>query len=187
MFQEATVIIKLIPLFAIAIGGLIFGDPIAAIQNPSPEAIEATKSLGWIAAIGPVAFSFDGWVISMVVSHEVKDAKRNIPRALVAAPLFVLAAYLMYFLGICGYLGADQVMALGDTAVATAATNLLGPTFAGIIYFFVTISVMGTANGIVLGYIRLPYSLALRNALPGSKSLRKIHPNLKMPVNSAIL
>lgn len=185
IFQEASVIIKLIPLFAIAIGGLIFGDPIAAIQNPSPEAIQATKTLGWAAAIGPIAFSFDGWVVSTAVAHEVKNSKRNVPRALVAAPLFVLAAYLMYFLGITGYLGVEQVMEMGDTAVAVAATNLLGPTFAGIIYVFVTISVMGTVNGVILGYIRLPYSLALRNAIPFSKSLKKIDPKLNMPVNSA--
>jgi len=185
VFQEAAVIIKLIPLFAIAIGGLIFGDPIAAIQNPSPEAIEATKTLGWVAAIGPIAFSFDGWVVSMAVAHEVRNSKRNVPRALVAAPLFVLAAYLMYFLGITGYLGPQAVMELGDGSVATAATNLIGPTFASIIYVFVTISVMGTVNGVILGYIRLPYSLALRNAIPFSNSLKKVDPKLNMPVNSA--
>jgi APA family basic amino acid/polyamine antiporter len=185
IFQEASVIIKLIPLFAIAVGGLIFGDPIAAIQNPSPEAIQATKTLGWAAAIGPIAFSFDGWVVSTAVAHEVKNSRRNVPRALVAAPLFVLAAYLMYFLGITGYLGVEQVMEMGDTAVAVAATNLIGPTFAGIIYVFVTISVMGTVNGVILGYIRLPYSLALRNAIPFSNSLKQIHPKLNMPVNSA--
>ncbi|MDD3168456.1 MAG: APC family permease [Eubacteriales bacterium] len=185
IFQEASVIIKLIPLFAIAIGGLIFGDPIAAIQNPSPEAIQATKTLGWAAAIGPIAFSFDGWVVSTAVAHEVRNSKKNVPKALVLAPLFVLAAYLMYFLGITGYLGVDQVMEMGDTAVAVAATNLLGPTFAGIIYVFVTISVMGTVNGVILGYIRLPYSLALRNAIPFSNSLKKINPRLNMPVNSA--
>ncbi len=184
-FQEASVIIKLIPLFAIAIGGLVFGDPIAAIQNPSPEAIQATKTLGWVAAIGPIAFSFDGWVVSMAVAHEVKNSRRNVPRALVAAPLFVLAAYLMYFLGITGYLGVEQVMELGDASVATAAENLIGPTFASIIYIFVTISVMGTVNGVILGYIRLPYSLALRNAIPFSNSLKKVNPKLNMPVNSA--
>jgi APA family basic amino acid/polyamine antiporter len=187
IFQEVTVIIKLIPLFAIAIGGLVFGDPITAIQNPSAEAIEATKTLGWVAAIGPVAFSFDGWIISTAVAHEVKNAKRNMPIALVTAPLFVLAAYLMYFLGISGYIGPEKVMELGDTAVAIVASNLIGPTFASIIYVFVTISVMGTSNGIILGYIRLPYSLALRNALPGSGSMRKLHPKLNMPVNSALL
>ena len=185
-FQEATMVIKLIPLFAIALAGLIFGDPISAIQNPSPEAITAVKTLGWTAAIGPVAFSFDGWVVSMAVAHEVKNSRRNVPLALVLAPLFVLAAYLMYFLGITGYLGADQVMKLGDASVAAAATGLFGPAFAGIVFVFVTISVMGTANGIILGYIRLPYSLALRNAIPFSASLRKISPKLNMPVNSAI-
>lgn len=184
-FQEAAVIIKLIPLFAIAVGGLIFGDPITVIMNPSPEAIEATKTLGWAAAIGPIAFSFDGWVVSMAVAHEVRNSKRNVPKALVAAPLFVLAAYLMYFLGITGYLGTEAVMSMGDESVAVAATNLLGSTFAGIIYVFVTISVMGTVNGVILGYIRLPYSLALRNAIPFSKSLKKINPKLNMPVNSA--
>ena len=50
---------------------------------------------------------------------------------------------------------------------------------------FVTISVMGTLNGIILGYIRLPYSLALRNAIPLSDSIKKIHPKINMPVNSA--
>ncbi|HHU18251.1 MAG TPA: amino acid permease [Clostridiales bacterium] len=185
IFQEASVIIKLIPLFAIAIGGLIFGDPISAITNPTPEAIQATKTLGWAAAIGPIAFSFDGWVISTAIAHEVRDSKKNVPRALVLAPLFVLAAYLMYFLGITGYLGVEQVIEMGDSAVAVAANNLLGSAFASIIYVFVTISVMGTLNGIILGYIRLPYSLALRNAIPLSDSIKKIHPKINMPVNSA--
>jgi basic amino acid/polyamine antiporter, APA family len=76
-------------------------------------------------------------------------------------------------------------MKLGDESVATAATNLIGPTFASIIYVFVTISVMGTVNGVILGYIRLPYSLALRNAIPFSNSLKKIDHRLNMPVNSA--
>lgn len=44
---------------------------------------------------------------------------------------------------------------------------------------------MGTVNGVVLGYIRLPYSLALRNAIPFSNSMKKINPKLNMSVNSA--
>ncbi len=91
----------------------------------------------------------------------------------------------MYFLGITGYLGAGEVMELGDGSVAAVATNLFGTTFAAIIYVFVTISVMGTVNGVILGYIRLPYSLALRNAIPFSGSLKQINHKLNMPVNSA--
>ncbi len=185
-FQEISVLLKLIPLFVVAIGGIIFGDPIDVVMNPSPEAIEATKTLAWIAAIGPVAFSFDGWIISMAVAHEVKNSKRNMPRALVAAPICILIAYLMYFIGITGYIGPEQVMEMGDASVTLIAESLMGPTFATLITAFVTISVMGTANGIILGSIRLPYALALRNALPGSNSLKKLNPKSKMPVNSAI-
>ena len=186
IFQEAAMVIKLVPLFVVAIGGLLFGDPIAVLSNPSPEAIEATKTLAWVAAIGPVAFSFDGWVVSMSVAHEVKDAKRNLPKALVMAPLCILAAYLLYFLGITGYIGPDQVMEMGDASVTLIAEKLLGPTFATLITAFVTISVMGTTNGVILGIIRLPYSLALRNAIPGSSFLKKLNLKSRMPVNSAI-
>ena len=185
-FQEVSVIIKLIPLFVVAIGGILLGDPVSVVLNPSPQAVEATKTLAWVAAIGPVAFSFDGWIVSMAVAHEVKDSRRNVPRALVLAPVCILIAYLLYFIGICGYIGPDQVMEMGDASVTLIAENLMGTTFATLITAFVTISVMGTTNGVILGSIRLPYSLALRNALPGSDNLKKLNPKSKMPVNSAI-
>ncbi|MEG1584480.1 MAG: APC family permease, partial [Anaerovorax sp.] len=184
-FQEVTVVIKLIPLFIIGVAGLIFGDPVSAVMNPTPDAIAATTTLAWISAIGPVAFSFDGWVVSMAVAHEVKDSKRNMPKALIIAPLFVLAAYLIYFLGICGYVGPETVMKLGDGSVTFVAEHLLGSTFANMITAFVTISVMGTVNGVVLGFIRIPYSLALRNAIPGANKLKVLNEKSKMPVNSA--
>jgi APA family basic amino acid/polyamine antiporter len=186
IFQEAAFIIKLIPLFVVAIGGVLVGDPIAVIANPSPEAIEATKTLAWVAAIGPVAFSFDGWIVSMTIAHEVKNSKRNMPFALVVAPLCILIAYLLYFLGVTGYIGPDQVMEMGDASVTLIAENLMGKTFATLITLFVTISIMGTTNGVILGIIRLPYSLALRNALPMSNKLKQLNPKTRMPVYSAV-
>ena len=174
--------IKLIPLFAIAIGGLIFGDPISAITNPTPKQF-ATKTLGWAAAIGPIAFSFDGWVISTAIAHEVRDSKEC--QSVGISSIICIGCLFDVLSRITGYLGVEQVIEMGDSAVAVAANNLLGSAFASIIYVFVTISVMGTLNGIILGYIRLPYSLALRNAIPLSDSIKKIHPKINMPVNSA--
>lgn len=184
--QEVSLIIKLIPLFLIGITSMIFGDPIAALTRMPGEAVAGATAAGWLAAVGPVAFSFDGWVVSTSIAHEVKDSKRNMPLALIISPLFILAVYLMYFLGICGYVGAERVMMMGDEAVGYAASTLIGPGFAKIIYLFVTISIMGTSNGVTLGYIRIPYSLALRNALPKSEWLRKSDPKSGMPVHSAL-
>ncbi|WP_027399473.1 APC family permease [Anaerovorax odorimutans] len=185
IFQEIAMLIKLIPLIGIAVSGIMFGDPVGAIMNPTPEAIEATKNLAWISAIGPVAFSFDGWIISTAVAHEVKNAKRNMPRALIAAPLFVLAVYILYFVGICGYIGPEKVMELEDASVSLLADKLFGTGFAAMIMVFIVISVMGTTNGIILGYIRVPYSLGIRNMIPGSRFVSRVNHNTNVPFNSA--
>lgn len=180
-FQNATMVLKLIPLAVITVFGLVFGDPAANLAHSAGSMGSATL----FAAIGPVIFAYDGWIISTSIAHEVKNSKRNLPLSLVVAPLFVTLVYVLYFVGITSFLGADQIMTLGDSHVYLAATQLLGSFGAKALLIFVIISVMGTVNGLVLGYIRIPYSLALRNMIPGSLTLAKENTKLGMPVNSA--
>ena len=55
------------------------------------------------------------------------------------------------------------------------------------IVVFVIISVMGTVNGLVTGYMRMPYSLALRKGMfPWEAQLKKVDEKLDIPVYSAI-
>ena len=183
LFQNASTIIKLIPLLLIAVAGLVFGDT----SSVSFSDITAMKSTGWIAAIAPIAFSFDGWVVSTSISHEIKDSKRNLPKALIIAHIFILIVYVLYFVGISMYIGPETIMSLGDAHVDLAANNLLGPWGAKIVLIFVIISIMGTINGLTLGMIRLPHSLSVRNMFPKSKVINKIDEKLLMPVNSAIV
>ena len=78
IFQNASTIIKLIPLILIAIAGIVLGNPSSIT---SVELSSAVKSTGWIASIAPIAFSFDGWIVSTTIGHEVRDSKRNLPKA----------------------------------------------------------------------------------------------------------
>lgn len=183
LFQNAATIIKLIPLVLIAIAGLIFGD----VSSISFSDISSMQSVGWIAAISPIAFSFDGWIVATSIGHEIKDSKRNLPKALIIAPIFILAIYIIYFVGISIYIGPETVMALGDAHVDLAANNLLGPWGAKIILVFIIVSIMGTANGLTLGMIRLPHSLAKRNMFPNSEFVSKVNEKVLMPVNSALV
>jgi basic amino acid/polyamine antiporter, APA family len=165
----------------------VYGDPVAALTHPSESARQATQSLAWLGAIGPIAFSFDGWVVSTSISGEIKHAKRNLPIALVVAPILILLGYLLYFVGLTAYLGAAKVMALGDESVYVVATQLFGETAAKAFLVFVVISVMGTVNGLVLGLIRLPHSLARKSLIPFSAQLRHVSPNYQLSVGSALL
>ncbi len=183
VFQNAATIIKLIPLVLIAIAGLIFGD----VSSISLSDVSSMQSVGWIAAISPIAFSFDGWIVATSIGHEIKDSKRNLPKALIIAPIFILAMYIVYFVGISIYIGPETIMALGDAHVDLAANNLLGPWGAKIVLVFIIISIIGTINGLTLGMIRLPHSLAKRNMFPNSEFVSKVNEKVLMPVNSALV
>ncbi|MGL5151202.1 MAG: APC family permease [Clostridium sp.] len=182
LFQNGATIIKIIPLILIAIYGLFFSD----FNGFTPEHFEVVRSTSWIAAIAPIAFSFDGWIVATSISHEVKDSKKTLPLALMIGPIFVLIIYLAYFVGISLLVGPENVIALGDEHVNLAANMILGPTGAKVILIFVIISVIGTVNGLIMGFIRLPYSLGLRGMLPLSDKISILNKKYNMPVNSAI-
>ncbi len=185
--QNATMFIKLIPLLVLAVCGLIFGDTGEVVADSS-AAFGGAMGVGILAAFAPLAFSFDGWIISTSICHEIRNSKRNLPLALMVAPLIILVLYVAYFVGISAYLGPEQVMALGNEAPYAVAQQLFGPVAAKIVLVMIVISVLGTVNGVVLGIIRMPYSLALRNMMPfANKQLAKTNDKFGgMPVNSAL-
>lgn len=186
-FQNASLIIKMIPLIIIAVMGLIFGEPGKVTAQSMQGFRTATTSLGWLAAFAPIAFSFDGWIIATSIGGEIKNSKRNLPLALTISPLVILIAYITYFGGISALVGTDTILELGDASAFTAANLIFGQVGGKVILTFVVISVLGTVNGITLGFIRMPYSLALRNMISQSKLLKKEDSRLGgMPLNSAI-
>ncbi len=182
--QNGATVIKLIPLFFIAIAGLIKGNPAESIAFHTT----GTGTSGLMSAIIPIIFSFDGWSVSTSICHEIKNSKKNLPLALVFSPILILIVYILYFVGISALVGPENVIAMGDSHVNFAANLLLGPIGAKVLLIFIIISVLGTVNGLTLGAIRLPYALGLRNMVPGSKMLKKESEALNgMPLNSALI
>lgn len=186
--QNVSMVIKLIPLLLIALAGLFLGNPSQVMADDLQGFGAASSNLNWLAAFAPIAFSFDGWIVSTAICSEVKNSKRNLPLALTISPLVILMIYVGYFLGMSSLIGPDQILSQGDASVYLASGKLFGELGAKAVLVFVVISVLGTVNGLVLAFIRMPYSLALRNMIPASKKLSRENAGLGgMPVNSALL
>lgn len=185
-FQNCATIIKMIPLIIIATAGFIYGDPHATMPI-AEKTLSTSSSINWLAALGPIAFSYDGWVVSTSIAHEIKNSKRNLPIALVVGPIFVLAAYIFYFIGISYLIGPANIIELGDKHVNVAAMKLFGEMGAKVLLIFVIVSVLGTLNGFILGFIRLPYSLALRGMFPMEEKLKKVNEKTHLPEYSAFI
>ena len=187
-FQTSAAIIKLIPLIIIGILGYIFGDFNNFISTSTSVVTQSNGSyFGWISAIAPVAFAFEGWIVATTLTHKIKNPKKNLPLALMFAPLGILLVYVFYFVGVSLYVGPDDIMTMKDTYVQYAATNLFGPSAGKLVVVCVLIAVLGTLNGNIMGSIQMPYSLALREMLPFSKKISKVNKTFDTPINSGII
>ncbi len=181
--QNFSMVIKLIPLVIIGLAGMVWGN--SGGTYFSSEALSQVASTGWLGAIGPIAFSFDGWIISTSVAYDIKNSKRNLPLALVISPIIILVLYILYFVGISNLVGPEQIIAMGDDHLNFAANLVFGQYGAKIIMLFVLISVLGTLNGLIIGMIRMPYALGLEKMLPRSKKLGQLSEKSSFPVHSA--
>lgn len=184
--QFISTIIKLIPIFAIAIYGLFYKGTYP--QVPSQYTLVSPKNIGykWIASLAPIAFSFDGWPIVTTIVPELKNPKRTMPLVLILSPILILLSYLLYFLGIINILGSTYIMSLQDDSVYTAFNIMLGPIGAKFLIFLVTIAIFGVINGVILGGIRMPQALA-EKGIAFDESVAKIDEKLQISKKSAFI
>ena len=182
-FQSFAMIAKLGALAVLAIIGLAFGDP-AGVVGLGPV---TAASGGLLFALVSTAFAYDGWQVAPSIAHEIKNPKRNLPLAFTVAPVVIMALYIAYFLGISAVVGPQEVIAQGNASVDVFAMQFFGAAGAKVLLVFVITSVLGTINGLTLGYIRLPYALALRKEFVASETFAKVSPKTDIPMASAYL
>lgn len=179
-FQSFAFIAKISALLVLAIGGLTLGAPTFSSTTIS------TGGGGLFVALISIAFAYDGWLVAPSIAHEIKHPKRNLPLALTFSPLLILVVYVSYFLGLNALLGPEKILELGNGAVGEAATLLFGPIGPVVVFTFVVISVLGTLNGLILGYIRLPYALAVRDEIIASQWLKQVSKKYQTPVYASV-
>lgn len=185
--QVSTTVIKMIPLIMMAIVGTVFGLMNGTLGNNFQNvAIISSVSNGnlLLSAVCSTAFAYEGWIIVTTINAELKDAKKNLPRALVIGCLIIAAIYVFYYIGIAG--GASN-QALMDEGASVAFINLFGPVFGNILNLFVAISCIGTMNGLMLGTTRGLYALSVRNEGPKPQMFSQVDSSTNMPNNSAVM
>lgn len=182
-FQVATTVIKLIPLILIAVVGSVSGLFNGVMfENFTSAAKNIGSSSGTLAsAVVATAFAYEGWIVATTINNEIRDAKKNLPKALIIGSIIVLIVYIIYFLGISGVLSTTKIVQEGNNAISLAANSLFGGVSAVILTAFVVVSCLGTLNGLIISNIRMPFSLAIRNQGPLPKLLSRVNAKTNMP------
>ena len=186
-FQTSTTVIKLIPLGLMMVVGVAYG----LIKGTLAENFQAVEAAQIAPAASPLfgavcatAFAYEGWIIATSINSELKDSKKNLPKALVAGGIIIAAVYIFYFVGVAG--GATTTQLMNDGA-PVAFLNIFGSVFGNMLNLFIAISCFGTLNGLMLGTSRGMYSVAVRGRGPAPKMFSKVDENTDMPTNSSVV
>jgi APA family basic amino acid/polyamine antiporter len=184
-FQTSTTVIKLIPLGLMMVVGLIYGLTTGMLQQNfvTDAQVPATSGSPLFASVCATAFAYEGWIIATSINAEIKNSKKNLPRALIIGGIVIIAVYLLYYIGVAG--GATN-QELIDTGATVAFTNIFGGFLGNVLNLFIAISCLGTTNGLMLGCSRCMYSLAARGEGPRAKMFSQVDNVTNMPSNSAI-
>lgn len=187
-FQVSTTIIKLIPLLLMAIVGTIAGISSGmTINNFTTVVTEVSTSNALFTAVVATAFAYEGWIIATCINAELRDAKKNLPLALVAGTFVIMIVYILYYIGLAGAVTNEVMMAGGEAGAKLAFQTIFSSMAGTLIFVFVIISCLGTLNGLMLGCTRGLYSVAARGFGPKPKVFNQVDSVTNMPTNSSIL
>lgn len=186
--QVATTVIKLIPLLLMAVVGTVVGFANGLTMENFTTVVEKVNTGNALfTAVVATAFAYEGWIIATSINAELKDAKRNLPKALTLGTLIVVAVYILYYIGLAGGVSNEIMMEGGQTGAKLAFEAVFSKVGAVALFVFIVISCMGTLNGLMLACVRGLYSLASRDIGPLPRMFKQVDPVTNIPTNSSIV
>lgn len=166
--------VKVLGLGGILVAGLLSGSAPETASTPA-----ATTSSDFGFAMIFVLLAYGGWNDIAFVAGDIKDIRRNLPRALMIGTAAITTIYLLVNLAYLAALGLD-----GLRASRTPAADTLGLVFGDwgmrTMSILVMIAALGAVNGMTFVGSRVYASLGADH--PVFASLGRWHPRTEAPL-----
>lgn len=178
---------KIVPLLLITVFGFLSGDNSSGMFYMTDITREVTSSSPLILlglSLVPIMFAFDGWIYVGTIAGDLKNVKKDLPRAIILGLGFIAVFYVALNLALLNVFTAEEIVKVGMFGVAT---KLFGPMGAKFIFLGIMISAFGGLNGMTLASTRIPYTLAIEGHLPKKEFFAKIDDKHKQPINSSVV
>lgn len=169
--QSALMVLKIAALLLLLACGLW-----PAASAPSAGHV-AEGTFG--TALIPVLFSYGGFQTACFVAGEMREPRRDLPRALVIGVCGVIVLYLGAALACVRVLGLDA-LSRSTAPAMEVATRTLGPRAASLIGAGVAISSLGFLSQSILTAPRVYFAMAQDGAF--FRGVAAVHPRTRAPV-----
>jgi APA family basic amino acid/polyamine antiporter len=178
--QVIVTLVKVGLIAFIILAGLGLGHPHA----PSSVVPAALTFSGFIAALVSALWAYDGWNNVSMVSSEIKEPQKNLPRALIGGTVAVIAIYLLanaaYF-----YVMKPEEVASATRVASDMMRKILGGGGANAVAIAAMISIFAALNGSILSGARVPYAAARQGYF--FHAIARVHPQHRTPGVSIVV
>ncbi|MDN7044592.1 APC family permease [Lactiplantibacillus plantarum] len=182
-FQITTTLGKLLPIAAIIIFGLFYGNQNALGQSLH-TITQSTGSFG--VAVLATLFAYDGWILVANLGGEIKNPQKLLPQAIILGISMVLIAYTLVSYGILHFVPAATIHKLGQQTTLYFAQAAFGTIGGRLLNIGIIISMVGCLNGKIMTFPRIVYAMAAQNQLPFAKQLSYLHKKSHEPIAATI-
>ncbi len=175
---------------------LFDGSTIDASRYTATVSSDATHSsfpIRFSGALLAVLWAYTGWHVIAPVAEEIRDPRRNIPLALIAGSLILIALYVAALLAYHGALPSETVISasregvlpqtMTDTLLAPLGSDLVGAA-ALIISLAVFCSMAGSLNAGLISGPRVGFAMARDRVFPNR--LAEVHPRFRTPATAIL-
>jgi APA family basic amino acid/polyamine antiporter len=160
--QLFTTILKVLPVIAVAIGGLFF----IQVKNFIPFNTSGASSFNAITATAAMTvYAFLGIECATIPAANVNDPEKTIPRATMLGTLLTTLIYILSTISILGIISASQLQH-SVTPFADAASKIFGPNSSYWVSAGVAIAAFGALNGWILIQGQIPFAIAKDKLFP---------------------
>ncbi len=160
--QIVTTVLKVLPLLAIGIAGLVFFD---ASRFAIPQEQTGSLAKGLMATTTLTLFAFLGIECATIPAGDTANAKSTVPRATIVGTLLTTAIYMGSTIGVMSLLDPG-VLKQSAAPFADAARTIGGTSAAAAVALGAAISSLGALNGWILVSGQIPMAMAFDRLLP---------------------
>jgi APA family basic amino acid/polyamine antiporter len=153
--QSALMVLKIVAIAVL----VIVGGTAGAGRTPAPLSGSEVPISALAAAMVPVLFAYGGWQTASFVSGEMRQPRRDLPRALLIGVVGVVVLYLGVNVVCLHVLGADGLAAT-TTPASEVMRRVLGSTGGRLIAAGIAVSTVGFLSQGMLTAPRVYFAMA---------------------------
>jgi len=161
--------------------GVVSWHRFGAATSITPPSLVPSTSLKDVIFWSTIAFAFGGIESGSTMGEEIKDARRTVPRAVLAAGAVITVLYIVGTMSVLVAIPKEQVSGL--QGIMQAVEAMAGRAGAGwavpLVAALVVVNAVGAVGGWFAATARLPFVAGIDRFLP--EAFGRLHPRWRTP------